>query len=248
MSEKVRLDALLVQRGLVESRDKAKAVIMGGHVILEGDREDKPGRMVSPDARVELRGYEKKYVSRGGYKLEKALLEFGIDLQGALCIDAGASTGGFTDCMLQNGAKKVYAVDVGYGQLAWSLRTDERVVCMERTNVRYLDAQQISEQVDFVSIDVSFISLSLVVPPLAALLREGGQMVALVKPQFETAPNLMRKNKGVIRDEVLRREALDKILAFVSESFADATFIGSMESPIKGGDGNVEYLIGYRKA
>ena len=129
MSEKVRLDALLVQRGLVESRDKAKAVIMGGHVILEGDREDKPGRMVSPDARVELRGYEKKYVSRGGYKLEKALLEFGIDLQGALCIDAGASTGGFTDCMLQNGAKKVYAVDVGYGQLAWSLRTDERVVC-----------------------------------------------------------------------------------------------------------------------
>ena len=185
MSEKVRLDALLVQRGLVESRDKAKAVIMGGHVILEGDREDKPGRMVSPDARVELRGYEKKYVSRGGYKLEKALLEFGIDLQGALCIDAGASTGGFTDCMLQNGAKKVYAVDVGYGQLAWSLRTDERVVCMERTNVRYLDAQQISEQVDFVSIDVSFISLSLVVPPLAALLREGGQMVALAKPQFE---------------------------------------------------------------
>ena len=182
MSEKVRLDALLVQRGLVESRDKAKAVIMGGHVILEGDREDKPGRMVSPDARVELRGYEKKYVSRGGYKLEKALLEFGIDLQGALCIDAGASTGGFTDCMLQNGAKKVYAVDVGYGQLAWSLRTDERVVCMERTNVRYLDAQQISEQVDFVSIDVSFISLSLVVPPLAALLLP--QAFAYLHPAF----------------------------------------------------------------
>ena len=217
MSEKVRLDALLVQRGLVESRDKAKAVIMGGHVILEGDREDKPGRMVSPDARVELRGYEKKYVSRGGYKLEKALLEFGIDLQGALCIDAGASTGGFTDCMLQNGAKKVYAVDVGYGQLAWSLRTDERVVCMERTNVRYLDAQQISEQVDFVSIDVSFISLSLVVPPLAALLREGGQMVALVKPQFEAGREKVGK-KGVVRDPAVHREVLEKVCALAQEA------------------------------
>ena len=217
MSEKMRLDALLVQRGLVESRDKAKAVIMGGHVILEGEREDKPGRMVSPDAAVELRDYEKKYVSRGGYKLEKALLEFGIDLQGAVCIDAGASTGGFTDCMLQNGAKKVYAVDVGYGQLAWSLRTDERVVCMERTNVRYLDGEQISEQVDFVSIDVSFISLSLVVPPLAALLREGGQMVALVKPQFEAGREKVGK-KGVVRDPAVHREVLEKACGLARET------------------------------
>ena len=244
MSEKVRLDALLVQRGLVESRDKAKAVIMGGHVILEGDREDKPGRMVSPDARVELRGYEKKYVSRGGYKLEKALLEFGIDLQGALCIDAGASTGGFTDCMLQNGAKKVYAVDVGYGQLAWSLRTDERVVCMERTNVRYLDAQQISEQVDFVSIDVSFISLSLVVPPLAALLWEGGQMVALVKPQFEAGREKVGK-KGVVRDPAVHREVLEKVCALVQE--AGLCVRGLTYSPIKGPEGNIEFLCWLQK-
>ena len=244
MSEKMRLDALLVQRGLVESRDKAKAVIMGGHVILEGEREDKPGRMVSPDAAVELRDYEKKYVSRGGYKLEKALLEFGIDLQGAVCIDAGASTGGFTDCMLQNGAKKVYAVDVGYGQLAWSLRTDERVVCMERTNVRYLDGEQISEQVDFVSIDVSFISLSLVVPPLAALLREGGQMVALVKPQFEAGREKVGK-KGVVRDPAVHREVLEKACGLARET--GLCVRGLTYSPIKGPEGNIEFLCWLQK-
>ena len=244
MSEKVRLDVLLVQRGLVESREKAKVVIMGGHVLLEGDREDKPGRMVSQDAAVELRSYEKKYVSRGGYKLEKALAEFPISLNGAICVDAGASTGGFTDCMLQNGAAKVYAVDVGYGQLAWSLRTDGRVVCLERTNVRYLSAEQVPDPVDFVSIDVSFISLALVLPPLAALLKEGGQMVALVKPQFEAGKEKVGK-KGVVKEPAVHCEVLEKVCG-IAEGL-DLAVMGLTHSPIKGPEGNIEFLAYLKK-
>ena len=240
MSEKVRLDALLVQRGLVESRDKAKAVIMGGHVILEGDREDKPGRMVSLDARVELRGYEKKYVSRGGYKLEKALLEFGIDLQGALCIDAGASTGGFTDCMLQNGAVKVYAVDVGYGQLAWSLRTDERVVNMERTNIRNVKPEDLSEPVAFFSVDVSFISLKHIFPVADAITTPDAVGVCLVKPQFEAGREKVGK-KGVVREPATHREVLEMAQGYaMANHFTPA---GLDFSPIKGPEGNIEFLM-----
>ena len=245
MSEKMRLDALLVQRGLVESRDKAKAVIMGGHVILEGEREDKPGRMVSPDAAVELRDYEKKYVSRGGYKLEKALLEFGIDLQGAVCIDAGASTGGFTDCMLQNGASKVYAVDVGYGQLDWKLRSDPRVVCLERTNARYLDHEQIPDELDFASIDVSFISLKLIFPALYGLLRQGGEIACLIKPQFEAGREKVGK-KGVVRDPKVHLEVLENFLTHAKHNHF--TVLGITYSPIRGPEGNIEYLGYLRKS
>ena len=183
-SNKIRLDVLLVERGLEETRQRAQAVIMSGQVFVERRRADKPGQSVSADAAVEVRG-GLAYVSRGGLKLEKAMKAFPITLEGAACGDIGASTGGFTDCMLQNGARRVYAVDVGYGQLAWKLRSDPRVVCLERTNARYLSREQVPEALDFASVDVSFISLKLILPPLAALLREGGQIVSLVKPQFE---------------------------------------------------------------
>ena len=212
MSEKVRLDALLVQRGLVESRDKAKAVIMGGHVILEGDREDKPGRMVSPDARVELRGYEKKYVSRGGYKLDKSLKVFPISLEGKVVADLGASTGGFTDCALQHGASRVYAIDVGYGQLAWKLRQDPRVVCMERTNIRYVTPEDLGEALDLSVIYVSFISLHIVLPAVQKLLKPEGQVLCLIKPQFEAGREKVGK-KGVVRDPAVDVEVLEGFLA-----------------------------------
>ncbi|MBQ3391271.1 MAG: TlyA family RNA methyltransferase [Clostridia bacterium] len=244
MSEKVRLDTLLVQRGLVESREKAKAVIMGGHVIVSGDREDKPGRMVSPEAEIELRNYEKKFVSRGGFKLEKALDSFAVALDDAICIDAGASTGGFTDCMLQRGANKVYAVDVGYGQLAWSLRTDERVVCMERTNVRYLTREQIPEPVDFVSIDVSFISLLLVMPPLVSLMKEDGRMITLIKPQFEAGKDRVGKN-GVVRDPIVHCEVVKKVCSAAKE--LGLGLQGLTFSPIKGPKGNIEFLAYFEK-
>ena len=245
MSEKMRLDALLVQRGLVESRDKAKAVIMGGHVILEGEREDKPGRMVSPDAAVELRDYEKKYVSRGGYKLEKALLEFGIDLQGAVCIDAGASTGGFTDCMLQNGAKKVYAVDVGYGQLAWSLRTDERVVNMERTNIRNVTPDMLEEPIEFFSVDVSFISLHHIFPVAQAITTPDAMGVCLVKPQFEAGREKVGKN-GVVRDPATHREVLHNAMGYAAAN--GFKVCGLDFSPVKGPEGNIEYLMFVQKS
>ncbi len=240
MSDKGRLDALLVSRGLMESRELARSVIMAGHVIVDGDREDKPGRMVASDAAVEVRNYEKKYVSRGGYKLEKAMEAFGLDLTGAVCIDGGASTGGFTDCMLQNGAVKVYAVDVGYGQLAWSLRSDPRVVCLERTNLRFVTADLIPEPIDFVSVDVSFISLALVMPPLIALMKEGGEAVALIKPQFEAGREKVGK-KGVVREMGTHVEVIEKIIALAPLWGVAVT--GLTYSPIKGPEGNIEFLI-----
>ena len=198
MSKKMRLDVLLVERGLQESRQKAQATIMSGLVFINGQRTDKPGTPVAEDAAVEIRGSTLRYVSRGGLKLEKALEIWPIDLRGKICMDVGASTGGFTDCMLQNGAAKVYAIDVGYGQLAWSLRSDGRVVCLERTNARGLTREQVPEEPDFSSVDVSFISLRLILPAIAGVLREGGQAVALVKPQFEAGREKVGK-KGVLQ-------------------------------------------------
>ncbi len=239
MGNKTRLDVLLVERGLQESRQRAQAIIMSGSVFADGRRGDKPGATVSNDAEIEIRGNTLQYVSRGGLKLEKAMASFPITLEGAVCADIGASTGGFTDCMLQNGAAKVYAVDVGYGQLAWKLRSDERVVCLERTNARYLTREQIPEALDFASIDVSFISLKLILPPLCALLRDGGNTAALIKPQFEAGREKVGK-KGVVRDPAVHREVLEQFL----EHARDAGFavLGLTYSPIRGPEGNIEYL------
>ena len=239
MSNKTRLDVLLVERGLQESRQKAQATIMSGLVFVKGQRVDKPGTAVPNDAEIEVRGNALKYVSRGGLKLEKAMASFPIDLHDAVCGDIGASTGGFTDCMLQNGARKVYAVDVGYGQLAWSLRSDERVVCMERTNARYLTHEQIPEELDFASVDVSFISLKLILPPLCGLLRQGGHVACLVKPQFEAGKEKVGK-KGVVRDPAVHQEVLEHFLDYAKES--GFTVLGLTYSPIRGPEGNIEYL------
>ena len=239
MSNKTRLDVLLVERGLQESRQKAQATIMSGLVFVKGQRVDKPGTAVPNDAEIEVRGNALKYVSRGGLKLEKAMASFPIDLRDAVCGDIGASTGGFTDCMLQNGARKVYAVDVGYGQLAWSLRSDERVVCMERTNARYLTHEQIPEELDFASVDVSFISLKLILPPLCGLLRQGGHVACLVKPQFEAGKEKVGK-KGVVRDPAVHLEVLEHFLEHAKES--SFTVLGLTYSPIRGPEGNIEYL------
>lgn len=211
MSEKKRLDVLLTERGLQESRQRAQAVIMSGEVFVNGQRVDKPGTAVAEDARIEVRGGTLAYVSRGGLKLEKAMAAFPIDLNGAVCADIGASTGGFTDCMLQNGAEKVYAVDVGYGQLAWKLRSDPRVVCLERTNARYLTHEQVPDALDFASVDVSFISLKLILPPLNGLLKDGGHAACLVKPQFEAGREKVGK-KGVVRDPAVHLEVLEHFL------------------------------------
>ena len=239
MGNKTRLDVMLVERGLQESRQRAQAIIMSGSVFADGRRVDKPGATVSNDAEIDIRGNTLQYVSRGGLKLEKAMASFPITLEGAVCADIGASTGGFTDCMLQNGAAKVYAVDVGYGQLAWKLRSDERVVCLERTNARYLTREQIPEALDFASIDVSFISLKLILPPLCALLRDGGNTAALIKPQFEAGREKVGK-KGVVRDPAVHREVLEQFL----EHARDAGFavLGLTYSPIRGPEGNIEYL------
>lgn len=239
MSGKIRLDALLVERGLEESRQRAQAVIMSGIVYVDGSRVDKPGTAVPENARLEVRGDRLPYVSRGGLKLEKAMKSFSISLQDAVCGDIGASTGGFTDCMLQNGAAKVYAVDVGRGQLAWKLRNDSRVVCLERTNARYLSREQIPEELSFASVDVSFISLKLILPPLAALLREDGQVVSLVKPQFEAGREKVGK-KGVVRDPAVHREVLEHFLGHAKE--AGLSVLGLTYSPIRGPEGNIEYL------
>ena len=239
MANKTRLDVLLVERGLQESRQKAQATIMSGLVFVKGQRVDKPGTAVPNDAEIEVRGNALKYVSRGGLKLEKAMASFPIDLRDAVCGDIGASTGGFTDCMLQNGARKVYAVDVGYGQLAWSLRSDERVVCMERTNARYLTHEQIPEELDFASVDVSFISLKLILPPLCGLLRQGGHVACLVKPQFEAGKEKVGK-KGVVRDPAVHLEVLEHFLEHAKES--GFTVLGLTYSPIRGPEGNIEYL------
>ena len=239
MSKKIRLDVLLVEKGLQESRQKAQAAIMSGIVYVNGQKVDKPGTPVAEDTSVEIRGNTLRYVSRGGLKLEKAMATWPIDLKDTVCMDIGASTGGFTDCMLQNGAKKVYAVDVGYGQLAWSLRSDERVVCLERTNARYLDHEIIPEEPDFSSVDVSFISLKLILPAIANVLREGGHVVCLIKPQFEAGKEKVGK-KGVVRDPAVHLEVLEHFLDHAKESgfiVIDLTF-----SPIRGPEGNIEYL------
>lgn len=213
---KERLDVLLVQRGLAPSREKAKAMIMEGNVFVSGQREDKAGSSFDEKAEIEVRGNTLKYVSRGGLKLEKAINHFGIDLTGLVCMDIGASTGGFTDCMLQNGASKVYAVDVGYGQFAWTLRQDPRVVCMEKTNIRYVLPDDIGDALDFASADVSFISLEKVIPAARELLSPSGEMVCLIKPQFEAGREKVGK-KGVVRDPKVHIEVIERILAFVQE-------------------------------
>ena len=245
MSKKTRLDVLLTERGLCESRQKAQATIMAGLVFVDGQRSDKPGTPVAEDASVEVRGHALRYVSRGGLKLEKAMQTFPITLEGKVCADIGASTGGFTDCMLQNGAAKVYAVDVGYGQLDWKLRSDERVVCLERTNARYLTREQIPAELDFASIDVSFISLKLIFPALYALLREGGEVACLIKPQFEAGREKVGK-KGVVRDPKVHLEVLENFLTHAKEN--DFTVLGITYSPIRGPEGNIEYLGYLRKS
>ncbi|MCI8484030.1 MAG: TlyA family RNA methyltransferase [Lachnospiraceae bacterium] len=242
---KERLDVLLVQRGLAVSREKAKAVIMEGNVFVAGQREDKAGTFFDENVEIEVRGNTLKYVSRGGLKLEKAMQNFSIDLTDKICMDIGASTGGFTDCMLQNGAKKVYAVDVGYGQFAWKLRQDERVVCMEKTNIRYVTPADIADLLDFASVDVSFISLTKVLPAAKELLLDGGEMVCLIKPQFEAGREKVGK-KGVVRDPKVQEEVIEKILNFAAEiGFA----VRNLEfSPIKGPEGNIEFLVHIQKA
>ena len=235
---KKRVDLLLVERGLAESRQKAQAVIMAGQVYSRERRCDKAGMTLDEDAALEVRG-GLRYVSRGGLKLEKAMRCFPIALTGKVAADIGASTGGFTDCMLQNGAKKVYAVDVGYGQLAWSIRNDPRVVCLERTNARYLTAEQIPEPLDFASIDVSFISLGLILPALRPLMARDGEVAALVKPQFEAGKDKVGK-KGVVRDRLVHLEVLERFLIHAEE--ADFSVRGLDFSPIRGPEGNIEYL------
>ena len=236
---KLRLDQYLCQNGLAQSRERAKALIMSGVVFVDEQKVDKAGEMIPEDARVEVRGHDIGYVSRGGLKLEKAMSAFPLTPSGKVCMDIGASTGGFTDCMLQNGARKVYAVDVGYGQLAWSLRSDERVVCMERTNARYLTHEQIPEELDFASVDVSCISLKLILPPLCGLLRQGGHVACLVKPQFEAGKEKVGK-KGVVRDPAVHLEVLEHFLEHAKES--GFTVLGLTYSPIRGPEGNIEYL------
>ena len=241
---KERLDVLVVKQGLAESREKAKAMIMSGDIFINGQREDKAGSMFLEDVVVELRGKPMKYVSRGGLKLEKALLEFDLSLENKICMDIGASTGGFTDCMLQNGAIKVYAVDVGYGQFAWKLRQDERVVCMEKTNIRYVTIDQIGEPLDFASVDVSFISLTKVLPATNLLMNEGGELICLIKPQFEAGRDKVGK-KGVVREPETHLEVIQKIIDFSIENGFSVRNLSF--SPIKGPEGNIEYLIHLKK-
>ena len=242
---KERLDVILVGQGYATSREKAKAIIMSGNVYVNGEKEDKAGSMFELEGmRLEVRGAGQKYVSRGGLKLEKAVERWDLSLEGLTCMDIGASTGGFTDCMLQNGAVKVYAVDVGKGQLDWKLRTDPRVVCMEKTNFRYMTPGDIPEKLDFASVDVSFISLTKILLPARNLLRDGGEMVCLIKPQFEAGREKVGK-KGVVRDAAIHREVICKIV-----DFADSVGFSVLHleySPITGSKGNIEYLIHIRK-
>ncbi|MBQ8587431.1 MAG: TlyA family RNA methyltransferase [Oscillospiraceae bacterium] len=239
MKQKERLDVLLVQLGLCDSRTKAQALIMSGEVYVDGQKCDKAGTPVLTTAQIEVRGNACPYVSRGGLKLEKALRDFGVDPTGYVCSDSGASTGGFTDCLLQKGAKKVFAIDVGYGQLAWSIRTDPRVVCMERTNIRYVTPEQLGEPLDLSVVDVSFISLKIVLPAIKALLKPTGQVLCLIKPQFEAGKEKVGK-KGVVRDPEVHKEVLDNFLALAAElnfTVRNLTF-----SPVKGPEGNIEFL------
>jgi 23S rRNA (cytidine1920-2'-O)/16S rRNA (cytidine1409-2'-O)-methyltransferase len=237
---KERIDVLLVQKGLFDTREKARKNIMAGLVFVDGVRVDKAGEKVDIDSEIEIKGNAIPYVSRGGLKLEKALLSFNINLKDKVTIDIGASTGGFTDCMLKNGAKKVFAIDVGYGQLAWELRNDPRVVVMERTNIRYVKPEDLGEFADFASIDVSFISLKLVLPVVKGLLKDEGEIVALIKPQFEAGREKVGK-KGVVRDPDVHREVIKEIIDFAKS--IDLTIKGLQFSPIKGPEGNIEYLL-----
>lgn len=242
---KERLDVILVKQGFAPSREKAKAILMTGNVFVNGQREDKAGTTFDESTiQIEVKGSTLKYVSRGGLKLEKAMSEFTVALAGAVCMDIGASTGGFTDCMLQNGADKVYAVDVGHGQLAWKLRSDERVVCMEKTNFRYVTAEDITEQIDFGSVDVSFISLTKILIPARNLLRIQGHMVCLIKPQFEAGKDKVGK-KGVVREPQVHREVVHKVVDFADLIGFEVK--GLTYSPVKGPEGNIEYLVWLEK-
>jgi 23S rRNA (cytidine1920-2'-O)/16S rRNA (cytidine1409-2'-O)-methyltransferase len=241
---KERLDILLVNRNLAETREKAKAIIMSGNVFVDGQREDKAGTTFRVDALIEVKGNPLKYVSRGGLKLEKAIDLYGVKPEGKICMDVGSSTGGFTDCMLQNGAVKVYAVDVGTNQLAWKLRQDERVVSMEKTNIRYLTPVQIDDPIELSSIDVSFISLTKVLQPVKDLLTNDGEVVCLIKPQFEAGREKVGK-KGVVRDKKVHIEVIEKVISFASSIGFDCLRLSF--SPIKGPEGNIEYLLYLKK-
>ena len=245
MTEKTRLDIALFERGFAESREKAKALIMASIVYVNNQKSDKAGNTVKPDDIIEVRGETLKYVSRGGLKLEKAMKSFNISLENCICADIGASTGGFTDCMLQNGAKKVYSIDVGYGQLAWKLRTDGRVINLERTNFRYVTREQVPDELDFASVDVSFISLYHILPNLRTLLKDGGRAVCLIKPQFEAGRENVGK-KGVVRDKAVHIAVIEKIIGLIAEN--NYSLLGLDFSPIKGPEGNIEYLCYIEKA
>ena len=239
MAEKLRLDTAIFNAGYAESREKAKALIMAGIVYVNNQKSDKAGATVKPDDVIEVRGVALKYVSRGGLKLEKAISSFNIKLDGFVCSDIGASTGGFTDCMLQNGADKVYSIDVGYGQLAWKLRTDDRVINLERTNFRYVTNEQVPDMLDFASVDVSFISLSHILPVMYNLLKMGGRAVCLIKPQFEAGKENVGK-KGVVREKSVHIAVIEKIINLAIEN--KYSVLGLDFSPIKGPEGNIEYL------
>jgi 23S rRNA (cytidine1920-2'-O)/16S rRNA (cytidine1409-2'-O)-methyltransferase len=245
MANKIRLDVAVFEGGYAPSREKAKAIIMAGQVYVNNQKADKAGIMINPEDKLEVRGSSLKYVSRGGLKLEKAMKAFPIELENKICMDVGASTGGFTDCMLQNGANKVYSIDVGYGQLAWKLRCDERVVNLERTNFRYVTREQVPDEIDFSSVDVSFISLKHILPVLHSLLCDNGTAVCLIKPQFEAGKEKVGK-KGVVRDLSVHLEVVENVIDMaLSEGFAVE---GLDFSPIKGPEGNIEYLIYIRKS
>lgn len=244
MSNKERLDVMLVNRGLAESREKAKAIIMSGYVYVDGQKEDKAGSTFPLEVNVEVRGNTLKYVSRGGLKLEKAMANFDVSLEGKVCMDIGSSTGGFTDCMLQNKARKVYAVDVGHGQLAWKLRNDERVVCMEKTNIRYVTPDMVDDKIEFASVDVSFISLTMVLTPAYNLLTDDGQMVCLIKPQFEAGREKVGKH-GVVRDKAVHIEVIEKVIKYADSIGFDILNLDF--SPVKGPEGNIEYLVHIKK-
>lgn len=245
MSNKIRLDVAVFEAGYAPSREKAKAIIMAGQVYVNNQKVDKAGTEIKSDDVLEVRGNTLKYVSRGGLKLEKAMQCFPISLSGKICMDVGASTGGFTDCMLMNGAVKVYSIDVGYGQLAWKLRCDERVVNLERTNFRYVTEEQIKDKIDFASVDVSFISLSHILPNLNKFLNDDGQAVCLIKPQFEAGKEKVGK-KGVVRDKSVHAEVVEKIIDLASQN--GFSVCGLDFSPVKGPEGNIEYLIYLKKA
>ena len=241
---KERLDVLLVNRGLATSREKAKAIIMSGIVFVDGQREDKAGSSFDDKVSIEVKGSTLNYVSRGGLKLEKAMKHFDVTLAGKVCMDVGASTGGFTDCMLQNGAVKVYSIDVGYGQLDWKLRNDPRVVCMEKTNIRYVVPEDLGEPADFSSIDVSFISLTKVLLPVRNLLTDEGEIVCLIKPQFEAGREKVGK-KGVVRDPAVHQEVIEKVRDYAMSISMEPCHLSF--SPIKGPEGNIEYLLHLKK-